>query len=535
MRRGVKRITPLIVAHLLYCTCMEAQLVATIPWSSSLNLYFGVNSPILLPPGNSDFSYISTTPYDGTYTVAITDRDAGHLYFGPFHQGDPPGNFSGYTMLIRHNPKPAPKTVFRDTITSLCGNSKYLFWTGLHVKEGVCYSPGFTLSVETVTGVVIASLQTGDIGGPLAQDNYSWYPGFFDVTKKPPFPFYGVTFDLPAGQTEVVVKIIVNASGANSNCNTLFQLDNILLMPVGPDIRISSSKYIGGYIAASCYQGNVPLELEGKIEPGFFPLAKLPDYTTLSYTNPAFQWQQSLDDGYTWTDIPGETNINISHVFNNPDTFWVRLRVSEAFSISNPNCSNVSNVIKVQVEEPMKDFSLTTNSPVCTDGNLELAVAGEGASFITYGPNGFWDDSPYPHVYHPNLADSGWYYSEGYTFGGCKTVDSAYVQILGPPMVSKGEDRLICYSDTVHLHATGGVKYAWTPATGLDNPTLPNPIAYPLTTTTYEVKITDDHGCSDFDTVVVALRNGLLKAVFTGPDVICPNDAVQFGDTSQGK
>ncbi len=133
-------------------------------------------------------------------------------------------------------------------------------------------------------------------------------------------------------------------------------------MPVGPDIRISSSKYPGGWIAASCFKGNVPLELNGKIETGYLDFGT-PNYVLQNYTNPAFQWQQSLDEGYTWTDIPGETNINISHIFNIPDTFWIRLGVSEAGNIANPNCRNVSNIIKVQVEELPKNFSLTSNSP----------------------------------------------------------------------------------------------------------------------------------------------------------------------------
>ena len=303
-------------------------------------------------------------------------------------------------------------------------------------------------------------------------------------------------------------------------------------MPVGPDIRISSPKYPGGWITASCFEGDVPLELNGNIEPGHLDFGP-PSYILQSYSNPAFQWQQSLDEGYTWMDIPGETNINISHIFNIPDTFWVRLRVSEAGDIGNRNCSNVSNVLKVEVNGLPKEFSLTANSPVCTDGELKLAVSG-GVTYNTYGPNGFFDNSPFPHIYRPELEDSGWYYSEIISFGGCKGIDSAYVRIIGPDL-SVSQGKAICYGDTVHLRATGGTSYNWTPAESLSNSTIADPIASPLKTTTYEVKATDENGCSDYENVTITLRDSVLKAIISGPDIACPGDAILFKDTSIGQ
>ena len=60
------------------------------------------------------------------------------------------------------------------------------------------------------------------------------------------------------------------------------------------------------------------------------------------------------------------------------------------------------------------------------------------------------------------------------------------------------------------------------PQKGLSNPAIARPIAAPVTTTRYEVKVSDQTGCSAYGTVVVALRNGLLEAEFSGPEVVCP-------------
>jgi hypothetical protein len=48
--------------------------------------------------------------------------------------------------------------------------------------------------------------------------------------------------------------------------------------------------------------------------------------------------------------------------------------------------------------------------------------------------------------------------------------------------------------EQVQLNAARGVRYIWTPSEGLNNPTIPNPIARPHQTTIYTVAITDGNG-----------------------------------------
>lgn len=68
-----------------------------------------------------------------------------------------------------------------------------------------------------------------------------------------------------------------------------------------------------------------------------------------------------------------------------------------------------------------------------------------------------------------------------------------------------GNDTVICNGSSVQLSssAPGAVSYAWTPTTGLSDPTIANPIANPTVTTTYVVAITNGNGCTDNDTMVV--------------------------------
>lgn len=517
---------------------VTAQTYVTIPWSTSLNVTFGngtADPGPPLPQGYTDFVY-TTNPFlsSGEYSVVKSNNDAGHIYFGPQAISK---YTSGYKMKGKYSPLFTSKTVFRDTVKGLCPGTKYLFWAGINnALPNTCIYPGFTFSAETASGIVIASFDTGLIGGGVANDNYSWYYGYFsrDPRLYPTIPFYGCILQLPPGETSVVLKIVNNPSSSYYQCAATFEIDNIKLMPIGPDVRIRSSRYPNGWITASCSDGNVPVDLNGRIESGYVDFGTLNyNYTLQSYSDPSFQWQQSLDDGFTWTDIPGETGLNISHNFNNVDTFWMRLRVSESADIDNLNCSNVSNMIQVQVDKKSDDFRITSNSPVCTDGDLKFTLSG-GVQYNTFGPNGFFDDTPFPHIYHPLLADSGWYYTEIMTFGGCKAVDSVFVKIVGPDVNFSG-DRSMCYGDTIHLHVSGGVKYEWIPAAGLNNAFVANPVASPEKTTTYQVKATDNKDCNAYGEITVRLRNSVLKAVIEGPDVVCPSEDVYFKENSKGE
>lgn len=189
----------------------------------------------------------------------------------------------------------------------------------------------------------------------------------------------------------------------------------------------------------------------------------------------------------------------------------------------------------MQVDGLPKDFDITSNSPVCTDSDIVLSVKG-GATYEVTGPkNGFYDDSPYPHVYHPVPADSGWYYAEIVSFGGCIASDSTFVKVIGPDLKISVQDSAICYGQTTQLYSGGGNVYVWSPPDGLSNPNISNPVARPLTTTEYHLKIKDDSKCSAYGAVTIKLRDSILKAQISAPPIICPGDAVVFKDSSIGK
>lgn len=81
---------------------------------------------------------------------------------------------------------------------------------------------------------------------------------------------------------------------------------------------------------------------------------------------------------------------------------------------------------------------------------------------------------------------------------------------------SAGFDRSICYGGSLQLLAsasggTGNYSYSWSPATGLNNASVANPIASPLSSTNYVLTITDGAGNTARDTVIISVNPSLYK------------------------
>ncbi len=96
------------------------------------------------------------------------------------------------------------------------------------------------------------------------------------------------------------------------------------------------------------------------------------------------------------------------------------------------------------------------------------------------------------------------------------------------PEAFAGFDQGVCAGNTAQLNATGGVDYIWSPASGLSDPNISNPVVtFSSDTVTYVVTVTDAIGCVNSDSVTV-WQEPLPDAV-AGPDTtICLGESVQL-------
>lgn len=422
----------------------------------------------------------------------------------------------GYMMLVNDVVSEKNKIVFIDTLTEpLCPGTSYRF-SAYYLNtmipancNSVVHLPRLVFNIETTTGRIIQSGNTG----PIA---YSYDPVYV-----PKFRLFYVDFNPPPGIDTFVLKILDDPS-IYSHCGYSFAIDDIQLAAVGPEAQINFDNAVGLELVKSvCYQNNETISMNGSV-------AKF-------YPNERLQWQESADSGNTWIDIPGATTDHYSKLCSTPGSFSIRLSAGDASNMANPNCRVVSNVLKINVEGPPTGYTITSNSPVCAGSELKFNAEG-GASYEWRGPNGFYDNVYYAEIFHTSLADSGTYYVDVISAGGCRTRDSIHVTILGTTHADAFPDTSVCAGRSVQLGVSKGTSFSWSPSDGLSNNIISNPIAKPKATTMYTVKVIDSSGCNDTANVLIKVINNVeVKAGIEGAEIFCrPYDSASFKNTSTG-
>ena len=102
---------------------------------------------------------------------------------------------------------------------------------------------------------------------------------------------------------------------------------------------------------------------------------------------------------------------------------------------------------------------------------------------------------------------------------GCVLVRKTAVKISAPELQLTDDTYRILKGDEVQLSVSGASTYLWTPATGLNQADIPNPIASPSSSTQYTVTGYDSLGCTDQASVSIIVEGaGFIPNLFT------PND-----------
>lgn len=125
--------------------------------------------------------------------------------------------------------------------------------------------------------------------------------------------------------------------------------------------------------------------------------------------------------------------------------------------------------------------------------------------------------------YRYNLAGSYAVKLIAATAGGCTSVLQKNILIYSTAAFA-GNDTIIASGRPLQLQARGGISYEWTPATGLNNPFISNPVAI-LTGTqmyTYTVRAYTPLGCESFDDIAIQ--------VYQAPEIYLPNAFTPNGD-----
>lgn len=192
-------------------------------------------------------------------------------------------------------------------------------------------------------------------------------------------------------------------------------------------------------------------------------------------------------------------------------------------------CPATDNTVINVVAAPA--VSITQATPFCLNSlNTTLTANPAGG---TWSGNGILD--PVTGSFSPSTAGVGpTAVTYTYVSAPCTVTATSNIVVNPLPVVSAGNDAVICSGSSVGLQATGAVTYQWSinggAAVGLNNPGISNPTASPTATTTYSVLGVDANNCTNVDQVQVSVNP--LPTVNAGANVsICPGVPTTLGAT----
>lgn len=252
----------------------------------------------MIAPG---FAYQpSPPPNDGFYTITNDMRQWNNI-FGtwdafPDNSDDP----QGYMMVV--NAAFDPGKFYEQEVTGLCENTEYQFSADVRniLRTGTNQlQPNVSFLIDDVI-----SFTTG-----LIPENQRWNN-------------YAFSFNTGPGQTTLTLALSNNAPGGNGND---LAIDNIEFRACGPQARID-----GGETLSLCEDGD--------------PGTLLSVINGDQYDDPAYQWQQSFDEGDTWVDLAGENGQTFIHTDLSSGFYFYRYQLANgSANLTNSKCRVVSN------------------------------------------------------------------------------------------------------------------------------------------------------------------------------------------------
>jgi gliding motility-associated-like protein len=202
---------------------------------------------------------------------------------------------------------------------------------------------------------------------------------------------------------------------------------------------------------------------------------------------------------YQWTENPAGNTLSNPKIKNPIATPVTNTTYSVIGSVG--KCvANSSITVKV-VPYPKADAG--ADQTICLGKSAQLNAS--GGSAYSWTPTAFLTNRliPNPVAVNPT-ASIRYIVSVTDTFGCPKPAKDTVIVTVAKIIADAGpRDTSVVLNQPLLLQATGSTNYLWSPAQWLSNIGIANPVSLPQSDIEYIVKVSNDFGCFDYDSIRV--------------------------------
>jgi gliding motility-associated-like protein len=357
--------------------------------------------------------------------------------------------------------------------------------------------------------------------GNLIQNSWQTAIGYYSPQLFPNENFIGYINEVRiwnVARTQGEIQTYMNASLPNPTTQpgllAYYTFDNLLNKQgnpafngtLGGSASINETNPQCGLIVASC-----------TVDPDCNIIITKSADTSLCGSSPVEIFASGGSD-YSWTPAIGLSDSKIANPVATP------LASTKYFvTVSNPDGCSKTDSINITVNS-LPTVSKSNDSSICQNSTAKLWANG-GSSYSWTPSTGLNNSS----IAAPTatLSVSKKYYVTVTNTAGCSKKDSINILVNSLPVITKSNDTSICINSSASLFANGGSSYLWSPAATINNDNIANPVARPVGTTTYNVKVTNANGCSGTASIIVTVKP--FPAITKSNDsAICKNTSVNL-------
>ncbi|MEJ7694170.1 gliding motility-associated C-terminal domain-containing protein, partial [Daejeonella sp.] len=305
-----------------------------------------------------------------------------------------------------------------------------------------------------------------------------------------------------------------------------------------PSINLANSANTGKYTVSIMVNGCVSAVSAVDVKINEVPIAIAGADQTLCVSTNAINLKGSVQGTSTtgiWssrgtgTFSPSNTSLNAIYIPSSADKTALKV-VLTLTSTNNVSCAPAISSMAVTLV-PLPVVNAGADQAVCANGtevNLSGSFSGaSGGIWTSTGDGQFLPSKTAPKAtYIPGSKDIkiGWAKLTMSSTGNglCTSISDEVLITVNPlPKVSAGKDKVIRLDESITFKDTDAdveAQYLWTPAIGLDNYTVKNPVFSGTKSQTYTLTVTNKWGCSSSDQVFVKVLEPILI-----PNTFTPN------------